>query len=102
MNIVSVGKDEEIRNVNKQVRFSSDSIENKRRHNDQKGVDVNKFSAKYRKRIEGIDGLRFTSSVAKNLSSPPRMDSTKKAYVDVLKTGLSRFKNPCRKVRNML
>ena len=97
-----VGKDEEIENVNKQVRFSSDIIENKRRHGDQKGIDVNKFSTKYRTRIEEIDGLRFTSSVAKNLSSPPRMDSTKKAYVDVLKTGLSRFKNPCRKVRNML
>ena len=90
-----VGKGEVIKNVHKQVRFSSDIIENKRRHCDPKGVDVNKFSTKYRKRIEGINGLRFTSSIA-------RMDSTKKAYVEVLKTGLTRFKNPCRKVRNVL
>ena len=99
---ICVEKDEEIENVNNRVRFSSDISGSKNNDDNPREVDVNNFSTKYRKRIEGIDGLRFTSSVEKNLSSPPRMDSTKKAYVEVLKSGLSRFKNPCRKVRNVL
>ena len=48
-----VGKDEVIKNVDKQVRFSSDINEDKRRNGDPTGVDVNKFSTKYRKSIEG-------------------------------------------------
>ena len=100
--VACVEKDEEIENVKKQVRFSSDIYGNENKDGDPKGVDVKEFSTQYRKRIEGIDGLRFKFSVAKNLSSPSRMDSTKKAYVEVLKNGLSRFKNPSRKVRNML
>ena len=86
-------------NGDKQVRFHPDICENKNTNNDSGGVDVNNFSTKYRKRIEGIDGLRLTSPVTKNLSSPPRMDSTKKAYAEVLKIGLTRFKNPRSKVR---
>ena len=68
-------------------------------NSDSGGVDVNNFFAKSRRRIEGIDGLRFTSPVTKNLSSPPRIDSTKKAYAEVLKIGLTRFENPRGKVR---
>ena len=86
-------------NGNKQVRFHPDICENKNTNNDSGGVDVNNFFTKSRRRIEGIDGLRFTSSVAKNLSSPPRIDSTKKAYAKVLKIGLTRFKDPRSKVR---
>ena len=63
-------------------------------NSDSGGVDVNNFFARSRRRIEGIDGLRFTSPVTKNLSSPPRIDSTKKAYAEVLKIGLTRFENP--------
>ena len=86
-------------NGDKRVRFHSDICEDKNMNSDSGGVDVNNFFARSRRRIEGIDGLRFTSPVTKNLSSPPRIDSTKKAYAEVLKIGLTRFENPRGKVR---
>ena len=94
--VVCVEKGDVNENSNKHVRFHLDTRENKNMNSDS---DVNNFFARSRRRIEGIDGLRFTSPVTKNLSSPPRIDSTKKAYAEVLKIGLTRFENPRGKVR---
>ena len=57
---LSVEKGDVNKNGDKQVRFHPDICDNKNMNSDPGGVDVNNFSTKFRKRIEGIEGLRFT------------------------------------------
>ena len=61
----SVEKGDVNENGDKQVRFHLDTRKNKNMNSDSGGVDVNNFSERSRRRIEGIDGLRFTSPLLK-------------------------------------